>query len=230
MMSFSCFFSARLRNYRRALDEAHGVRLMALHGRGDTNGDAAPGVYDPQIDNDLSYEDAILGLEIRNFMLSEYGFAQPPYGVFQRVMRAIEESLAPSRRASSEPWAVRFFRVLNGGVAGRLLPGAVALAIVFMVFGSNSGRLLGSNTLRSYPLADLQAVPTQAPQADIATVSVPDGKDLTIAGLQLPIKNETEFYDRVEMRLPALRHQAKDQLQDSQPEFLQYDRNRSGAQ
>jgi len=39
--------------------------------------------------NDLSYEDAILDLEMRSFFRAEYGKSEPPAGVFPRVMCAI---------------------------------------------------------------------------------------------------------------------------------------------
>jgi hypothetical protein len=40
--------------------------------------------------DDLSYEDALLDVEIRSFMRTEFGKKMPPHGVFPRVMQAIK--------------------------------------------------------------------------------------------------------------------------------------------
>jgi len=47
-------------------------------------------VRDEEAFDNLSYEDALLDVEIRSFMRTEYGKKMPPYRVFPRVMQAIK--------------------------------------------------------------------------------------------------------------------------------------------
>src|SRR5438477_12680734 len=43
-------------------------------------------------ENDLSYADALLDLQVRLFFRSEYGIVKPPSHVFEAVLKAINEN------------------------------------------------------------------------------------------------------------------------------------------
>jgi len=223
MMSFSFFFSARWCNYRR-------VRLC----RRDAHDLALPQDADhdcnPATANDLSYDDAILGLQIRSFMQAEYGTVDPPAGILQRVMRAIEQSLAPSSSRANDTLALRPRLLLNGPLVGRLVPSMVAFALVLMVFGPNATRFLNPGGAALSLESPAVSPPPLAQQAGIQVTSEPTSEALDIAGLELPIKNEPQFYDRVELRLPAVHHANKADQPDDEQQDDQHERNRYGAQ
>jgi len=222
MMSFSFFFSARWSNYRRIRISRRDAHLLALPQDADHD-------CDPATANDLSYEDAILGLQIRSFMQAEYGSVEPPPGIFRRVIKAIERGIAPSRSRANDTLARRVRLVLNGPVAGRLVPGMVAFALVMMVFGPNATRFLNPSRAALSLESPAVSPPPLAQQANLQVTSEPTSEALDIAGLELPIKNEPQFYDRVELRLPAVHHANKADQPDEQQDD-QYERNRYGAQ
>ena len=220
MMSFSFYFSARWSNYRRLRQYRRDARLLSLHENADQD-------YDPATNNDLSYEDAILGLQIRSFMQAEYGSAEPPAGIFRRVMRALEQGLTPSRSQANDNWAFRARLILNGPVTGRLVPGMVAFALVLMVFGTSATRFLNPGSAALSLDGPAVSPPPLAQQNSSQVTTEPTSQVLQIEGLELPIRNDTQFYDRVELKLPALRHQNQsDQPDEQQPD----ERNRYGAQ
>jgi len=231
MMSFSFFFSARWSNYRRIRQYERRARLLMLHTESDPNRAGDLDEYEPSIANDITYEDAILGLEIRSFLRAEYGSAEPPQGVFRRVMRAIEQrSLAPANSSSHGVWTTYFQRMLNGPVAGRLVPSMVAFAVVLMVFGTNGMRFLSPHGAGLSLESPIVSPPPVGRQGDSKVTTAPTSEAIAIAGLELPIKDESQFYDRVELRLPAPRHTNKTDLTDDEPQLVQYDRYGSGAQ
>lgn len=205
------------------------ARLGKYFGSGQSKGTHAE--YDPAADNDLSYEDAILGLEIRSFMQSEYGTIEPPKGVFQRIVKAIEQNLTTQAASTGKQggYLAAFYRMASGPVSGRLVPSAVAFALLVMVLGTNGANLLGlgGNGLR--PQQTAFVAPTPESQDAENVIVNPDGSQTVVHGLNLPIKDETQFYDPVELRLPPKHHDSKTDTETDNPELIQYDRA-SGAQ
>jgi len=223
MMSFSLFFSARWRNYRRIRLSGRDAHLLAFPQDADHD-------CNPATANDLSYEDAILGLQIRSFMQAEYGSVEPPPGIFRLVIKAIERGIAPSRSRANDTLARRVRFVLNGPVTGRLVPGMVAFALVLLVFGPNATRFLNPSGVAMSLESPAVSPPPVAQQTGSQVTTEPTSEVLTIEGLELPIKDETQFYDRVELRLPAMHHADKADQPDDEQQDDQYERNRNGAQ
>ena len=115
--------------------------------------------------NDLSYEDALLDVELRSFMRAEYGKAQPPQSAFPRIMRAIglyrqEQSRTaeigpanmPGRILSSLGEAlVTAYRFGTRADAGRMISGGLITGLVVltlwpgMAHSLNNGGLFGRN-------------------------------------------------------------------------------------
>jgi len=230
MMSFSLFFSARWNNYRRVHLYGQGAPLQSPRKEGNPGSAGAANDTDPATANDLTYEDAILGLEIRSFMQAEYGSAEPPQGVFQLLMRAIGHTLAPSRSGANYALASHVMRALNGPVTARLVPSVIAFALVLMVFGTSGMRFLSTGGTGLVSLSTTETIPTQASQTFNEVTTGPTSVALDVAGLELPIEDESQFYDRVEMRRPVLHRLAKIALLNEELQFDQYDRNGSGAQ
>src|SRR5437763_11828221 len=71
--------------------------------------------------NDLSYDDALLDVEIRSFMRAEYGKKVPPAGVFHGVVRAIRLYQQAQKRGAEAGPTSRF-----GELLGSLLQACVA--------------------------------------------------------------------------------------------------------
>jgi len=101
---------------------------------------------DEEAFEDLSYEDALLDVEIRSFMRTEYGKKTPPYGVFPRVMQAIKLYKEGQAKAASLGVALRLTRIA-GSVgqalvatyklgtrldAGRMVSGSLITALLLL--------------------------------------------------------------------------------------------------
>lgn len=218
MLSFSFYFFARPSSYRSR-------RLIQTLPHPDKST-----VAHSALDNDRTYEDAVLDLQIRTFMHAEYGAAEPPPGIFARLVRAIEQGLAASgpRAGARQSFPAHIMAALTGPATGRLLPSFAALALVLMVFGSNSARFLGYNST-SPALGSFQPAPTQLPEAANPLAVAPTVEIGPIEGLQLPIKDDAAFYDRAERLLPTDRHEAKGDQPDNPSQYLQFD-SRFGVQ
>ncbi len=91
--------------------------------------------YDPAVENDLSYTDALWDAYLRLHMQAEYGGIEPPAGVLAKVLRVIRQNVAGNitpahlRPSVLTNLLVKLRSALGGQIAGRLLPGGVALAI-----------------------------------------------------------------------------------------------------
>ncbi|MEO5953616.1 MAG: hypothetical protein ABIQ44_14210 [Chloroflexia bacterium] len=101
-------------------------------------------------DNDLSYEDALLDWKLRRFMQAEYGRAEPPKGIFSKLLTAI---ISPAGALNTTPGsmlqrlALQFYNVLSKPTAtSRLLPGIVAFGLVVMVLSTNSNNIIINTT------------------------------------------------------------------------------------
>ncbi len=91
----------------------------------------------------------MLDLNIRRYMQTEYGLAEPPHGVFGKVLAAIRSNsaAATSIRIRLEhrlgKLASAFYNALTRpSAASRLVPGLVAFGFVIAVLTSNSHNLL----------------------------------------------------------------------------------------
>lgn len=102
-------------------------------------------------DNDRSYADALLDLQLRLFLRSEYGRAKPPSNIFQKVLWAIERHQQQSASRRVQVRVPQFFarlgRTVRGAIASatveRMLPAGVSLLLVISIFGNNIQQLLG---------------------------------------------------------------------------------------
>jgi hypothetical protein len=108
--------------------------------------------------NDLSYEDALLDVEIRSFMRAEYGKKGPPNGVFPRVMQAIQLYREEQAKAAPRGLAASLTRIAGSlgqtivttyklGArldAGRIVSGSLITAIVLLAVWPGMARSLSS--------------------------------------------------------------------------------------
>src|SRR4051794_496033 len=99
---------------------------------------------DVAADNDLSYDDALLDLEMRAFFRHEYSLAEPQANVYGRVLHSINAGQISPQAAVPVPvavpgWLTRvsrsFSRIMTTSASARLVPGAVALLLVIGVLG-----------------------------------------------------------------------------------------------
>lgn len=113
--------------------------------------------YDPTIDNDLCYEDALLDSQMRQFMREEYRQIEPPAGVFKRVLKAIEtaSAIGCGRSTSKQTLLNRSFfnafrSALTGQTAMRALPSGFAMVLALSIgLSANMGHITGANTSSS---------------------------------------------------------------------------------
>jgi hypothetical protein len=100
-------------------------------------------------------EDGLLDLEIRRAMHAEYGNAQPPAGIFDRVMYAIKQRRRHEARAhrhmlAFKPLALKFYaqirKVITPVAINRLAPAGVAIALLLVFADANVQHMLGRHT------------------------------------------------------------------------------------
>ncbi len=108
--------------------------------------------------NDLSYEDALLDVEIRSFMRAEYGKKGPPNGVFPRVIQAIRLYREEQAKAAPEGLASSLTRIAGSlgqtivtayklGArldAGRIVSGSLITALVLLAVWPGMARSLSN--------------------------------------------------------------------------------------
>jgi hypothetical protein len=96
--------------------------------------------------NDLSYEDALLDVEIRSFMRTEYGKKMPPNGVFPRIIQAIRLHREEQAKTATVDLASSLARIAGSlgqallaackfGVrldAGRMISGSLITGLVLL--------------------------------------------------------------------------------------------------
>jgi len=116
----------------------------------------APEVDDTQ--EDLSYDDALLDVEIRSFMRAEYGNQNPPDGMFYRVMHAIRLHRQEQARAellASKPILERMLGRIGQALAGaysyaarpgsgRMISGSLITALLVLAVWPGLARSLAS--------------------------------------------------------------------------------------
>lgn len=104
--------------------------------------------------NDLSYEDALLDVQLRSFFRAEYGRENPPQGVFPRLMRAIRLVGGEQRTSSKTGMAGQLGQTLatiyRRGICsnmGRSLSGALVTAFLMLAMGPNISELLNGRPI-----------------------------------------------------------------------------------
>lgn len=177
--------------------------------------------YDPSTDNDLSYEDALLEWKIKRFMLSEYGDAQPPQGIFGRVMAAIktQQNKTKGVRADLVQFISGFGRAIYNllakpTAASRIVPSIVAFGFVIAVLSTGTHNLIFETTYEG-PRIEIESPPAaispdefmrreiaELAKKDLVTVrgNVPEG-----LGQFYPPAN-IEFYHPFERHIPSKKH------------------------
>jgi hypothetical protein len=115
-------------------------------------------------------EDGLLDLEIRRAMQAEYGSAEPPAGIFDRVMYSIKQ-----RQRRNEAAAHRYIlafvlsitrtlyaqtrKVIALAAINRLAPAGVALALLLVFSDANVQHMLGRNTSLPSAYHSMQGTP-----------------------------------------------------------------------
>jgi hypothetical protein len=171
-------------------------------------------------DYDRDYADALLDYQLHRFMQAEYGGLEPPAGVFQRVLQAIEAGASalrpPARRRSRRGYAAlptrcgaaltglagTTFKALTRPAASRLFSGGLALALALAVLGGDNSWKLQSPSATSTTL--YQAAPASATpgSAECPVVEEPTALAMYIANAPAT----TYEYDPAELhRLPITR-------------------------
>jgi hypothetical protein len=104
---------------------------------------------------DNTEEDGLLDLEIRRAMQAEYGSAEPPAGIFDRVMYAIkqrrlDEAGARRHMAAFKSLVLKFYaqirKVITPVAINRLAPAGVAIALLLVFADANVQHMLGRHT------------------------------------------------------------------------------------
>jgi hypothetical protein len=165
------------------------------------------GAYDTAADHDLSYEDALLDRQLRIFLKSEYGSAQPPSGIFLRVLRALDENFRAATRprlTAREAFNMmlsRLYQRLLGPTMGRLVPGAVALALVIVMINANTNQFLqvGPSTATLYSEVTTEMA-TGMETFDHADVEFATNRDERYVLRPVQRHQDAEFLDPVEYR------------------------------
>lgn len=153
---------------------------------------------------DLSYEDALLDPQIRQYFKAEYGLAQPPSGVFPRLLAAIRAheagDTAPQGTRTSAAF-LTLYRVLRTSTVQRLVSGGIAAALVIAVLSSNSAHFLRGTAVS---LVTEYSTPTaKAAIGEEDTVELATSRDNRYVIHRPSIASDPEFYDPVELRLPV---------------------------
>jgi hypothetical protein len=155
-------------------------------------------------ESDLSYEDALLGLQLRHYFKAEYGIAEPPARVLPRLIAAIQaHERGQAATEASRPVAVlaSVYRALRTDTAQQLVSGGVAAAVMIAVLSSSSAQYLRGTAIS---FVRGEATPTAS-----AVISSQDVVELATERderyvLHLPEStNDPEFYDPAERRMPA---------------------------
>jgi len=97
---------------------------------------------------DLSYQDALLDSEVRQYFKIEYENDQPPSNSFEKVLARLEVDVACAnetrpRRPILSPGFVRaIYKALSLPLVSRMVPGSAALMLIILLMGSNVSQLL----------------------------------------------------------------------------------------
>lgn len=168
------------------------------------NADNSPAATQLAAEHDLSYEDALLDLQISNYLKAEYGFEQPPSGVFPRLLAAIraherrEPVIEGSRRVAA---FMAVYRVLHSPATSKLVSGGIAAAVMIAVLSSNSVTFL-RGTAVSFVSEESTPTPGLVLTEESATAIATDRDDRFLVRLpSAPV--EPSFYDPAERRLPS---------------------------
>jgi hypothetical protein len=161
---------------------------------------------DPGADaeHDLSYEDVLLDLQLRQYFKAEYGVSEPPARVFPRLMSAIQaHERGRVTPEASRPVAafVAIYRVLRTTTAHRLVSGGIAAALMIAILSSNSAHFL---TGTAVSFVREEATPTtNTPITGQIAFTIATERDNRYLS-HVPITgNDPEFYDPAERRMPA---------------------------
>jgi len=114
---------------------------------------------DQSAQEDLSYEDALLDVEIRSFMRAEYGKENPPDGVFARVMQAVKlyrEEQAGGSLRTARSGLERVIRPIGQALAaayrygarpdsGRIISGSLITALLVLAVWPGLARSLANS-------------------------------------------------------------------------------------
>jgi hypothetical protein len=185
--------------------------------------------YDPRLEGDLTYEDALTDLQIRRFMQSEYGSVEPPAGVLQRLMRALRAESAGAQRAQVIMPAtlnlllMGVYRRLTGPATLRLVPALVATMLVLVVLGANTTEMIGGSA-RQHLYADVSAQVTPEANLAVEPFDITTNRDERYT-LKLSTRQEAAPYDPAEYRSAYRVRNSQSNAVDSTP--TPYDRGRS---
>jgi hypothetical protein len=189
-------------------------------------------------ENDLSYEDALLDWKLRRFMQSEYGHAEPPQGVFGRVLVAIKagsssvSSTGAKFRSSLTVLATRIYKTLAMPTAtSRILPGIVAFGLIVMVLSTNTHNVVTNPSLHAYPNIDFSDITARTTSNHIISseqAQQEEREQFTVRGnvpeglSQFYPAADLAFYHQVERHMPTLKKHitGNEQSQDIGNDYL----------
>ncbi|MGA7730932.1 MAG: hypothetical protein WCD37_06630 [Chloroflexia bacterium] len=134
-------------------------------------------------------EDCLLDLEIRRAMQAEYGSAEPPAGIFDRVMYAIRQRRRDEARAHGHMPAFKvpvlklyaqIRKVITPVAINRLAPAGVAIALLLVFADANVQHMLGRHTsppsIYTAPDAVLESRANVAVEADPRILPFPPAR------------------------------------------------------
>src|SRR5205823_14734633 len=114
--------------------------------------------------------DALLEAQLRHFLRSEFGVAEPPPNVFTRLLVAIRSDFPATNTYRSRLFVAiaqlgrSTGRALTGHIAARILPAGAALLLMVALLGTNMPHILNGQ------IDDLHAT-----ISSVATHEAPNG-------------------------------------------------------
>lgn len=175
---------------------------------------------------DLSYQDALLDFEVRQYFNIEYGNTQPPSNSFETVLARLEGDVActsetrPRRPILSLGFVRAIYRALSQPLPSRMVPGSVALMLIVVLMGSNVSQLLRGTDDVHYSDPGVSSVVTNSIRMP---VSIDDLERRLGERIDAPpdYPPGPDVLDPFELRQPRQRHNSILQQQERQPVYLQ---------
>jgi hypothetical protein len=166
---------------------------------------AAPGATsEGTADSDLSYEDALLDLQIGNYLKAEYGHAQPQSAVFPRLLAAIrahEQKQTTTRGPLPVTAFMALYRALHSPAAGKLVSSGIAAVVMIAVLSSNSAQFT-RGTAVSFVAEESTPTPSIVHTGENATDLATQRDERFVIRIR-SIAAEPAFYDPAERRTPG---------------------------
>lgn len=184
--------------------------LHKLLGTNNNKPELLPPLDEPAELGDQTYEDALLGLQVRRYFNEEYGSAEPPPEVFSRVMLAIRDDklaaygkVQKPRRITVSAFGRMSLRLMNSALVARVVPGAAAFVLMISSFGPGLTEIFdsGASLYSAQPTA-VAAQSVETPHVSSSFRTVAEKSDaLRLQAVKLD-PGKIRMYDPLETLAP----------------------------